>query len=177
MQKQIQLTVALKGRSATRMDNMKTICLIMAASASVAMGQAVPVDLLPDPNEPAPLVLESPATTKPPLEVKPEQGGASIGYTMFQSPAGYSWGEWVTALIMGSLATDQVLNNGDVTRDFLDDVRGKSDDHEDRTTDDRDFITATSESCTAAAKHSKDIELIRSGATGSCEAKIFTPEE
>lgn len=126
-----------------------------------------------------PIVMESPETKTPPVEITPMQNGVSVGYNLLQKPTTYTWGEWTTVIPAFLLGVDNMFNGGEFTQDVIDTVRGKSDDpgpSVDRYGD-RDFAIATPSLCEAAALHSKDIHVHRSGESGSCFIDVVSPEE
>tara|TARA_R100000306_G_scaffold51415_2_gene48401 strand:+ start:6306 stop:6881 length:576 start_codon:yes stop_codon:yes gene_type:complete len=173
---------------------------------SLLCAQQIDPDLLPPVNEEVPLVLEALAKEAPLVNgTVSEDGGFGMwvdimavrgktkgdglmGFVTVPTEIGKSVGTQVASdpgesllgvLLMG-LTVDQIGNGGDVTQGLIDTVRGSSGDSSstppvDRFGD-RDFATATADSCTAAAMHSKDITLDRSS-SGTCNIEISTTSD
>ena len=88
-------------------------------------------------------------------------------------------GESLVATLLTLVGIDQLANGGKLTQEVINLVRDKSDDGPpgyDEQFGDRDFATASSTHCTAAALHSSDISLHRSGDNGSCLIDIVQKE-
>lgn len=154
---------------------------VLHSYTNASYGDSDPHLLLALAEEDEPVELEEPEARTPPVSVESDNRAVAVGYNLLQSPLGYSSKEWFTAIPTILLGADQIFNGGDFTQNVIDEIRGKSEDTEDRTGfdlfGDRDFIAATDGSCLAAAQHSKDITLERGGESGSCTATIYSPED